>query len=70
MKNIVITGASGFVGKNLVWDLSTDDSINILEINRNTDENTKQEYLKTGDIIIHLAGVNRPKIQMSFIKVM
>ncbi|MCD8909788.1 NAD-dependent epimerase/dehydratase family protein [Staphylococcus gallinarum] len=68
MKNIVITGASGFVGKNLVWDLSTDDSINILEINRNTDENTKQEYLKTGDIIIHLAGVNRPKNPDEFYK--
>ena len=60
MKTVLITGANGFVGRNLTVRLRAMPDIRILGFDI---ENTDQEladFLRQADIVFHLAGVNRP----------
>lgn len=70
--NILITGAGGFVGKNLVCALEnirdgkdrTHPELEIGKIFRCTRQTTEaqlKEYCADADFVFHLAGVNRPK---------
>ena len=70
--DILVTGARGFVGKNLVAALRnirdgkdrTHPELDIREIYKyNTDGSPEQlaDYAKSADFVFHLAGVNRPK---------
>jgi len=61
--NILITGAEGFIGKNLYyWLLQTrpEDKILTYDINASTDGKTLAELCHQADFVFHLAGVNRP----------
>lgn len=64
--NILITGANGFVGKNLVATLEQDNSYNLLKVTRETSANELVEYAKKADFVFHLAGINRPKDDREF----
>lgn len=74
--NILITGAKGFVGRNLVENLknirdgknrTTGLSIGeILEYDLDTDPGLLPEYCRRADFVFHLAGVNRPKDPAEF----
>lgn len=75
--NILITGAGGFIGKNLVCALEnirdgkdrTHPELSIGEIFRCTRQTTEEElreYCAKADFVFHLAGVNRPKDQAEF----
>ncbi|MCQ2390326.1 MAG: NAD-dependent epimerase/dehydratase family protein [Kiritimatiellae bacterium] len=58
---ILVTGAKGFVGKNLCLALSRMEGVEILPFDL---DNTKDELVKWAgecDFVFHLAGVNRPK---------
>ena len=69
--NILITGAKGFVGRNLVETLKTiRDGKNrtrdlkieeIYEFDIDTDPALLDEYCKNADFVFNLAGVNRPQ---------
>ena len=72
MMNILVTGAKGFVGKNLCANLynikngknKTRPSIEIGEIfeyDIDTDASLLDEYCEKADFVFNLAGVNRPK---------
>lgn len=63
---VLITGAQGFIGRNLVADLRSTTHYDILELTRHTDEKTKIDYLTSAHIIIHLIGVHRPKRDSEF----
>lgn len=76
---ILVTGAKGFVGKNLVENLKnirdgknrTRPNLNIVEIYEfDVDTNIKllDEYCKNCDFVFNLAGVNRPKETSEFMK--
>lgn len=74
--NILITGAKGFVGKNLAANLycikdgknrTRDLTIEeIFEYDIDTDESLLDTYCEKADFVFNLAGVNRPKEQSEF----
>ncbi|MDN6834592.1 MAG: NAD-dependent epimerase/dehydratase family protein [Lactococcus lactis] len=66
--NILVTGARGFVGKNLVTELKNQGFENILEFNSDTSIALLDEYCKKADFVFHLAGVNRPKSTEEFME--
>lgn len=77
--NILVTGAEGFVGKNLVAalknirdnkdrtrpDLKIDD---IFEFDIDTELSMLDEYCEKADFVFNIAGVNRPKNNDEFMK--
>jgi len=66
--NILITGANGFIGKNLVTELESKVNDNIFKYDRNTNSNYLEKYCREADFVFHLAGVNRPQKKSEFIK--
>ena len=76
---ILVTGAKGFVGKNLCCALynlqdgkdRTRPNLHIDEIyeyDLDTPEETLDEYCEKADFVFHLAGVNRPKDNAEFMQ--
>ena len=66
---ILITGAEGFIGKNLVLRLN---ELSILKVHTFVRENDIQELpllISEVDAVIHLAGENRPNNQDAFFQV-
>lgn len=56
---ILITGSNGFVGKNLISNLSLIDDIEIYKYNKESSYDDLLSYTKDCDFVYHLAGVNR-----------
>lgn len=76
---ILVTGAKGFVGKNLVVALknirdgkdkttSLPEDIEICEFDIDTDIALLDEYCRDCDFVFNLAGVNRPENEEEFMK--
>ena len=77
--NILVTGASGFVGKNLCHALKnirdgkdrTHPDLNIGEVfeyTRRTDAATLDDWCRRADFVFNLAGVNRPQDTGEFMR--
>jgi len=60
MKTALITGANGFIGKNLRAALMRLDDVNILTFGSKDGLQLLARHLEKADIVYHLAGVNRP----------
>lgn len=61
---VLVTGSSGFIGKNLVQRLLSDECAEVsevLEFDQDTDPSLLDSYCAECDFVIHLAGVNRPQ---------
>jgi UDP-2-acetamido-2,6-beta-L-arabino-hexul-4-ose reductase len=65
---ILVTGAKGFIGKNLIAELKNRKHTNIFEYDMDTDPALLDQYCKEADFVFHLAGVNRPKDQSEFME--
>ena len=61
MKKVLVTGAKGFVGKNLVLELRNRKEYEIFECDIDTTKEELEEYTKNCEFVFHLAGVNRPQ---------
>ena len=61
MKNVLITGSNGFIGKNLIVALKRLGKHNILEFEVENSREDLIAYCSNADVVIHLAGVNRPE---------
>jgi UDP-2-acetamido-2,6-beta-L-arabino-hexul-4-ose reductase len=63
---VVVTGAYGFIGKNLCLRLSEDPSVTAVPIGRNDAPAALLSALDDADMLIHLAGENRPQDTSAF----
>lgn len=77
--NILVTGAKGFVGKNLVSQLHNirlakakydkiSSDLNVYEYDVDSDPKDLEVYCKDADFVFNLAGVNRPKELSEFME--
>lgn len=66
--NILVTGAKGFIGKNLIAELKNRHYESIFEYDVDTDPSLLDDYCKDADFVFHLAGVNRPKDQSEYME--
>ena len=77
--NILITGAKGFIGKNLIAQLNNikegkakeeriPSDLTVFAYDIDTDPGLLDKYCREADFVFHLAGVNRPKEQSEFMK--
>ena len=62
---ILVTGANGFIGKNLCIRLR-EEEFEVLECTRGTTHSALTKMLLTCDHVVHLAGVNRPDNDSEF----
>lgn len=58
---ILITGAYGFIGRNLVSELRNQGFSNLMEIDKDSSNEQFTNAIIGSDFIFHLAGVNRPE---------
>lgn len=65
---ILVTGAKGFIGRNLVVELRNRKYENIFEYDIDTDPSLLDVYCKEANFVFHLAGVNRPKDPAEFME--
>lgn len=63
---ILVTGANGFIGKNLITRLHETPDIEILTYNRETPQADLEKLIHQADQIVHLAGENRPNDPAAF----
>lgn len=63
---VLVTGADGFVGRNLRVALSEVPDREVLAVTRSTGEPGLRAAVATADAVIHLAGVNRPEDPAEF----
>ncbi|MFV0342992.1 MAG: NAD-dependent epimerase/dehydratase family protein [Anaerocolumna sp.] len=56
---ILITGANGFIGKNLKSILAEQEGIELLTYDGNTGKELLKQYCSVCDFVYHLAGINR-----------
>lgn len=61
----LVTGAKGFIGKNLVVALRRAD-IEVAEIDVDSSQDAVADSLRGTDVVFHLAGVNRPEHEREF----
>ena len=65
---ILVTGAKGFIGKNLIAELRNQGYDDILEYDIDTGHFLLDSYCRGAEFVFHLAGVNRPKEQDEFME--
>lgn len=66
MKTILITGGTGFIGKNLIAKLTENQSFELLTPGREVSDEELRSQLKRANYIFHLAGVSRPQDPKEF----
>ncbi len=65
---ILVTGANGFIGKNLISELERREEIEVLPFDVDTPAELLEEYCRDCDFVYNLAGVNRPENAEEFVK--
>jgi UDP-2-acetamido-2,6-beta-L-arabino-hexul-4-ose reductase len=65
---ILVTGAQGFIGKNLITELKNRKYSEIFEFDKETDVSLLDEFCAQADFVFHLAGVNRPENPSEFME--
>lgn len=58
---ILVTGANGFIGKNLIAELNNRGYNDIYKVDIDTSESELIQYCTDCEFVFHLAGVNRPQ---------
>ena len=63
---IVVTGAEGFIAKNLRVRLRELGHADVVGLGRDSDDAARRAALHSADFVFHLAGVNRPRSDETF----
>lgn len=63
---LLVTGANGFIGRNLALAVSERPGWSILPIGRDASAEATAEAVAQADAVVHLAGVNRPRDAAEF----
>lgn len=58
---VLVTGAKGFIGKNLITELTRREGIMVLPFDIDTPIERLDEYCRECDFVYNLAGINRPE---------
>ena len=58
---VLVTGASGFVGKNLITTLDNLEGYQVIEFDKNNTLEDLKGFVSESDFVVHLAGINRPE---------
>jgi UDP-2-acetamido-2,6-beta-L-arabino-hexul-4-ose reductase len=66
MTKVLVTGARGFIAKNLIAHLKERQDCDLLLCDRSTPSDGLADWLLDADVIYHLAGVNRPETEEEF----
>lgn len=66
MKTVLITGADGFLGRNLRETLARRDDLQLRLIGSRDSVEQRDRSLREADTVFHLAGVNRPAAESEF----
>lgn len=65
-KSVLVTGAEGFLGRNLVEHLKRSASFSVLTTRRGESETDLVKKIDSCHAVVHLAGVNRPHNDVDF----
>lgn len=63
---VLITGANGFIGRNLQQHLTERQDVEVLTIARESDDDDLVRAVSQAEFVFHLAGVNRPESPEEF----
>lgn len=66
---VLVTGANGFIGKNLVVRLNELSNVSVTTFVRGEDAARLPELVAQADAVVHLAGENRPADEAAFAQV-
>jgi UDP-2-acetamido-2,6-beta-L-arabino-hexul-4-ose reductase len=66
IRRILVTGAKGFIGKNLITHLNDLSGFTIMTFNRGDEVANLPELIAEVDVVVHLAGENRPADEDAF----
>lgn len=64
---VLVTGANGFLGKNLLQHLSERKDLEVVKFTRDNSALELKLLLDGVDFVFHLAGVNRPQMDSEFV---
>lgn len=64
---VLVTGADGFVGKNLRLHLGERKDVEVVNFGRATAPSALPDLIGSSDFVFHLAGVNRPQDPQEFV---
>ena len=65
---VLVTGSQGFIGKNLVVHLNERPDVEVLSYVRGDSLDALRDLVCQADVIVHLAGENRPQDEVDFIR--
>lgn len=65
---VLVTGANGFIGKNLIAELSRREGVEVLPFDIDTPLERLERYCRDCDFVYNLAGVNRPEHMEEFME--
>jgi UDP-2-acetamido-2,6-beta-L-arabino-hexul-4-ose reductase len=63
---ILVTGAKGFIGKNLIAELKNRKYTDIFEFDQDTEPSLLNQFCNEAEFVFHLAGAYRPIDQFEF----
>ena len=67
MRKVLITGAKGFIGRNIVAELEKERDMELLKVDVDLNASEFERFLGEADFVLHLAGVNRPVDESEFV---